>query len=154
MWISNFSIDKPIVTVVTMLSLVVFGFVALFFLRTDEFPQVNPPVVAVSVVYPGASPSTVERELVDPIEDALSGISGIDTITSTSLDSYAVIVVVFVFEKDLQQATQDIRDKISETRADLPPEMEEPIISRSSISRLQSSPSVRWHDSGKSTGFS
>ncbi|MEZ4238790.1 MAG: efflux RND transporter permease subunit [Myxococcota bacterium] len=130
MWISDFSIDKPIVTIVTMLSLVVFGIVALVFLRTDEFPQINPPVVAVSVLYPGASPTTVERELVDPLEDAISAISGVDTITSTSLDSYAVVIVQFLFEKDLQQATQDIRDKISEIRQDLPPEMEEPILAR------------------------
>jgi hydrophobic/amphiphilic exporter-1 (mainly G- bacteria), HAE1 family len=130
MWISDFSISKPIVTVVTMVALLLFGLVAWFFLKTDEFPEINPPVVAISVPYPGASPTTVEREVVDPIEDALSGISGVDEITSTSMDSYAVIIVMFVFEKDLQQATQDVRDKLSEIRADLPLEMEEPILAR------------------------
>ncbi|MEQ1504076.1 MAG: efflux RND transporter permease subunit [Myxococcota bacterium] len=130
MWISDFSITRPIVTIVAMLSLVLFGIVALFFLRTDEFPEVNPPVVAVSILYPGASPSSVERELVKPIEDGISGISGVDKISSTSFDSYALIVVEYVFEKDLQQATQDIRDAISAIRQDLPPEMEEPILTR------------------------
>src|SRR5688572_3990359 len=120
MWISDFSISKPIVTVVTMFALLIFGVVAWFFLKTDEFPEINPPVVAISVPYPGASPSSVEREVVTPIEDAISGIAGVDRITSTSLDSYAVIIVEFVFEKDVQQATQDVRDKISEIRADLP----------------------------------
>ncbi len=130
MWISDFSISKPIVTIVLMVALAIFGVGALFALDTDEFPEVNPPVVALALVYPGASPETVEREVVSPIEDAIAGISGVKKMTSTSLDSFGNVVVEFDFEKDLQQATQDIRDKISETRADLPPELEEPIISR------------------------
>ncbi|MEQ1565423.1 MAG: efflux RND transporter permease subunit [Myxococcota bacterium] len=130
MWISDFSIQRPVVTVVSMLALALFGVFALFALKTDEFPEINPPVVSISIPYPGASPSSVEREVIDPIEDAISGISGVDKITSTSLDSFGVVVVEFVFEKDLQQATQDIRDKISEIRAELPTEMKEPILSR------------------------
>ncbi|HLL23883.1 MAG TPA: efflux RND transporter permease subunit, partial [Kofleriaceae bacterium] len=66
----------------------------------------------------------------DPLEESFRSISGVDTVTSTAVDGYANLTVVFVFEKDLQQATQDIRDKISESRADLPPEIEEPILTR------------------------
>lgn len=130
MWISDFAITRPIVTIVLMLMLVVFGVGALNLLDTDEFPEVNPPVVGVSVLYPGASPETVEREVVTPLEDAIAGITGVDRVTSSSLDSFGNIVVEFDFEKDLQQATQDIRDKVSEIRGDLPPEMEEPILTR------------------------
>src|SRR5690242_10195740 len=130
MWISDFAITKPIVTVVSMVALVVFGLFALFFLDTDEFPDVNPPVVAVSIFYPGSSPQSVERELATPLEDAITGISGVDKIHSTSLDGYCLLVVEFDFDKDLQEATQDIRDKISEIRKDLPPEMEEPVLAR------------------------
>jgi HAE1 family hydrophobic/amphiphilic exporter-1 len=130
MWISDFAIRKPIVTIVLMVALVVFGIGALLLLDTDEFPEVNPPVVSLAVPYPGASPETVEREVVTPLEDAIAGISGVDRITSTALDSFGIIIIEFDFDKDLQQATQDVRDKISETRNDLPPEMEEPIISR------------------------
>jgi HAE1 family hydrophobic/amphiphilic exporter-1 len=132
MWISDFSITKPIVTTVTMLALVLFGLVALFFLRTDEFPEINPPVVVVSVPYPGAGPASVEREVITPMEDAISGISGVDRISSISFDSYGLLIIEFVFEKELQQATQDVRDKISEIRGDLPPEMGSPS-SRASI---------------------
>ena len=64
------------------------------------------------------------------IEEAISGISGVDKIQSNSLDSFGVIITFFQFEKDLQEATQEIRDKISEIRNDLPPEMEEPILTR------------------------
>ncbi len=132
MFISDFAIKKPIVTITTMVALVVFGLVALGSLETDEFPEVQPPVVAITIVYPGASPDVVEREVVEPIEDAIFSISGVDAEDSTSsaTDSLAQFIIIFDFEKDLQQATQDIRDAISSKRADLPLEMEEPIITR------------------------
>jgi HAE1 family hydrophobic/amphiphilic exporter-1 len=130
MLISDFAIKKPIITVVVMLALVVFGGIALLLLPTDEFPEVNPPVVSVSIPYPGASPATVERELIDPLEEAFAGISGLDKVMSTSTDGFAIVIVIFDFEKNLQEASQDIRDKISEIRRDLPPEMEEPILQR------------------------
>ena len=82
MFISDFAIKRPVVTVVTMLALVVFGIFALLNLKTDEYPEVSPPVVAVSVPYPGASPETVEREVVDRLEEAIGGISGVDQVTS------------------------------------------------------------------------
>jgi HAE1 family hydrophobic/amphiphilic exporter-1 len=130
MFISDFAIKKPVVTVVSMVALVVFGIFALFNIDTDEFPEVNPPVVAVSIPYPGASPDIVEREILEPVEEAIGGISGVDKIQSQALDGFASIIVMFEFEKDLQQATQDIRDEVSQIRADLPQEMEEPILSR------------------------
>jgi HAE1 family hydrophobic/amphiphilic exporter-1 len=129
-YISDLAIRRPVVTVVAMLALVVFGLFALFALKTDEFPDVSPPIVSVTIPYPGASPDTVEREVIDPIEEAISAVSGVDRITSSSLDSFGVMTVEFVFAKDLQEASQDIRDAISQIRADLPPEMEEPILAR------------------------
>ena len=125
MLISDFAIKRPIVTTVMMLALAVFGIFALALLNTDEFPDVQNPVVVVSVPYPGASPESFEREVVDRIEEGIAGISGVDKIQSNSLDGYAVIITIFQFEKDLQEATQEIRDKISEIRNELPPEMEE-----------------------------
>jgi hydrophobic/amphiphilic exporter-1 (mainly G- bacteria), HAE1 family len=130
MFISDTAIKRPVLTIVTMIALVVFGLVALFQLDTDEFPDVQVPVVAVSIPYPGASPDVVEREVVDPIEEVLSGISGVDQVTSSSLDSFATVIVQFVFEKDPQQATQEIRDEISAIRNELPREMEEPVLTR------------------------
>ena len=130
MFISDLAIRRPVITVVTMLALVVFGIAALLQLETDEFPDVQPPIVAVAIPYPGASPDVVEREVIDPIEEVLSGISGVDKINSNSLDSFGNIIVQFVFEKNLQQATQEIRDEISSIRNELPPEMEEPILTR------------------------
>jgi HAE1 family hydrophobic/amphiphilic exporter-1 len=130
MWISDFAIRRPVVTIVTMLALVVFGLFGLAKLKTDEFPEINPPIVVVSVPYPGASPETVEREVVDPLEDSFAGLSGIDHINSSVYDGYALMIVQFQFGMDVPKAAQDIRDKISEKRIDLPQEMEEPILSQ------------------------
>jgi HAE1 family hydrophobic/amphiphilic exporter-1 len=130
MFISDFSIRKPIATVVTMLALVAFGVIALFNLKVDEFPDVAEPVVVVSIVYPGAAPEGVEREVLNPIEEVISGISGVDKIQSTAQDGFAQIITFFRYDKNLQEATQDIRDQIQTIRDDLPTEMEEPILSR------------------------
>jgi HAE1 family hydrophobic/amphiphilic exporter-1 len=130
MLISDFAIRKPVVTTVVMIALVVFGIAALWQLKTDEFPEVTPPVVAVAIPYPGASPANVEREVVDPIEEAVQAISGVKRIRSTALDGYATLVIEFEFSKDPQQASQDVRDKISQIRSNLPTEMKEPILNR------------------------
>lgn len=130
MMISDFAIRRPLVTVVATVALVVFGLFALLQLKTDEFPEVNPPVVFVGIPYPGASPSVVERELLTPVEDAIKGIAGVDQIYGTAFDGFAQIIVEFVFAKNLQEATQDIRDAISAVREDLPVEMKEPILRR------------------------
>jgi hydrophobic/amphiphilic exporter-1 (mainly G- bacteria), HAE1 family len=130
MFISDTAIKRPVLTVVGMLILVVFGVVALTQLDTDEFPEIEAPIVVVAIPYPGASPDVVEREVIEPIEEVISGISGLDRMTSSSLDSFGNIIVEFVFTKDPQQATQEIRDEISGIRNQLPPEMEEPILTR------------------------
>jgi len=130
MMISDFAIKRPLITVVTTVALVVFGLFALTQLKTDEFPEVNPPIVFVGIPYPGASPSTVEREVLNPVEDAIKGISGVKQINGSAFDGYAQILVEYVFEKNLQEGTQDIRDAISAIRIDLPLEMEEPILRR------------------------
>ena len=132
MFISDFAIQRPIVTVTVMVALVVFGLAALLNLQTDEFPDIQQPVVSVTIPYPGASPEVVEREIVEPVEEAIFAISGLDgeLTTSSSIDGLALFTVFFDFEKDVQEASQDVRDAISGIRGDLPPEMEEPVIQR------------------------
>ncbi len=130
MFISDNAIKNPILTITVMISLVVFGLYALLLLDVDEFPEITNPMVFVGVPYPGASPDQVERDVVDPMEEAFNALGGIDNITSTSQDGFAQIVVQFVFSKNVDQASQDVRDAISGIRNDLPPEMEEPLIQR------------------------
>jgi HAE1 family hydrophobic/amphiphilic exporter-1 len=130
MFISDFAIKRPIITVVTMIALVVFGLASLARLDTDEFPAIDAPIVFIGIAYPGASPDVVEREVVTRLEDKISGISGVDKINSTSRDGFAQIIVQFVFSRPVDQATQDIRDAISAVRSQLPAEILEPIIQR------------------------
>src|SRR4051812_13301653 len=130
MVISDFAIKRPMITVVTMVALVVFGLFALWRLQTDEFPDIQQPVVLTFIPYPGASPEGVEREVLKPVEDAIKGISGVDQIFGSAGDGYAQIITLFVFEKDPQVGTQDIRDAISTIRQDLPVEMKEPVLQR------------------------
>ncbi len=76
MWISDFAIRRPIITITVMLAIVAFGLAALMNLQVDEFPDLDQPVVMVQIPYPGASPDVVEREVVEPIEEAIFGLSG------------------------------------------------------------------------------
>ena len=92
MFISDFAIKRPIITVVSMIALVVFGLASLARLGTDEFPEIAPPVVFVAVAYPGAAPDVVEREVVTRIEDKLSAISGVDKINPSSTDGFGQVV--------------------------------------------------------------
>src|SRR6187431_303427 len=130
MFISDLAIKKPVITIVSMVTLVIFGLISLKLLHTDEFPDVAVPLVVVSVPYPGASPDQVEREIVEPVEEAISSISGMRKIRSNSLDSFGVLIIEFGFDKDMQAATQEIRDEINGIRNDLPVEMKEPVLTR------------------------
>ncbi len=132
MFISDFAIKRPIVTITSMVALVVFGIFALLNLQTDEFPDIQQPIIGVTIAYPGASPDVVEREVIEPVEEAIFAISGVDgpKTTSSATDGLAQFTVFFDFEKDVQQASQDIRDAISTIRSDLPDEMEEPVLTR------------------------
>ena len=128
MMISDFAIKRPLITVVSMVALVIFGLFALLKLKTDEFPDVAPPWLTVGVIYPGASPEVVEKEVVDPVEEQIGSIAGVKRIMSKAYDGYAMFMIEFLYEKDLNEASQDVRDAISAIRADLPAEIKEPIV--------------------------
>ncbi|HEX2716833.1 MAG TPA: efflux RND transporter permease subunit [Gemmatimonadaceae bacterium] len=128
MFISDFAIKRPLVTIVSMLALVAFGLVAFFSLKTDEFPEVTPPYASVGLIYPGASPDGVEKEVLDPVEEQIAAISGVKQIQGKAYDGYGVVIIEFNYGVDMSDATQEIRDKISAIRSDLPQELKEPVI--------------------------
>jgi len=130
MFISDFAIKRPLVTVVSMVTLVIFGAFALFKLKTDEFPEVAPPFVTVGLIYPGASPDGVAQEILDPVEEQIAAIPGVKQIMGKAYDGFGSIMIEFEFEKDLNEATQEIRDAISAIRVDLPQELEEPVVKK------------------------
>ena len=130
MFLSNFSINRPVATVVVIIGMMLVGLLALGKLRVNQFPDVEPPVLVVNVPYPGASPETVEREVVNRIEKALQSISGVDRTQSTSREGSATIVLIFDFSKNMIEAAEEVRNSISSVRYKLPTEIREPIISR------------------------
>src|SRR5258705_1307717 len=130
MIISDFAIKRPLITVVAMVAMVIFGIFALLKLKTDEFPDVAPPWLTVGIVYPGASPDVVESEVLKPVEEQIGSIAGVKRIMGKAYDGYAMLMIEFLYEKDLNVASQEVRDGISAIRADLPIEMKEPIVSK------------------------
>src|SRR3954463_11714777 len=130
MVISDFAIKRPLITVVAMVALVIFGTFALLKLKTDEFPDVAPPWLTVGIIYPGASPDVVESEVLKPVEEQIGSIAGVKRIMGKAYDGYSMMMIEFLFDKDLNVASQEVRDAISTIRADLPVEMKEPIISK------------------------
>jgi HAE1 family hydrophobic/amphiphilic exporter-1 len=130
MIISDFAIKRPLITVVAMVAMVIFGIFALLKLKTDEFPDVAPPWLTVGIVYPGASPDVVESEVLKPVEEQIGSIAGVKRIMGKAYDGYSMLMIEFLYDKDLNVASQEVRDAISKIRTDLPPEMKEPIVSK------------------------
>jgi hydrophobic/amphiphilic exporter-1 (mainly G- bacteria), HAE1 family len=130
MFLSNFSISKPVATVVVIIGMMLVGLLALSKLRVNQIPDVEPPVVVVNVPYPGASPETVEREVLNRLEKAMQSIPGIDRTQGTAREGSATIVLIFGFSKNMIEATEEVRNAIAAVRFKLPTEIREPIISR------------------------
>jgi HAE1 family hydrophobic/amphiphilic exporter-1 len=130
MFLSDFSIKRPIAMIVIIIALMCLGLLALNKLKVNQIPDVQPPVIVVEVPYPGASPETVEREIINRVEKSLQSITGVHEIRSTSSEGNAEIVIIFNFHKNLVEASDEIRNAIATVRYKLPVEMREPILQR------------------------
>ena len=130
MFLSNFSINRPIATLVIVLGLMCLGLLALANLRVNEIPDVQQPVLVVQIDYPGAAPETVEREVINRIEKALQSVTGVYEMRSTAKDSNAQLVIIFDFKKNMVEASDEVRNAIATVRYKLPVEMREPVLIR------------------------
>ncbi|WP_419570810.1 efflux RND transporter permease subunit [Rheinheimera sp.] len=130
MFLSDFSIKRPMVVVAVTLAMMLFGYFAMTNLKTNQFPDVQPPVLVMTIPYPGASPETVEREILNRVEDSMATITGMRELRSYARDSNAVIVAIFEFDKNMIEAAQELRDAVAMVRDKLPTEMKEPFIQR------------------------
>jgi HAE1 family hydrophobic/amphiphilic exporter-1 len=111
-------------------ALIVFGLIAFPRLALDLFPKVDFPVVNVTTKLVGASPEIMEVDVTDVIEEAVNTISGVKSITSRSLEEYSIVTVEFYLERNIEQAAQDVRDKVSAVRNKLPKDAEPPVIEK------------------------
>ncbi|MBW8759568.1 MAG: efflux RND transporter permease subunit, partial [Burkholderiales bacterium] len=132
MFLSNFSIKRPVAAIVIIITLMGLGLLAMKKLRVNQIPDVEQPVLVVGITYPGASPDTVEREIINRVERALQGIEGVDQSrsSSTASEGYAQFVLVFEFHKDMSLASDEVRNAIGTVRYKLPVEMREPVLTR------------------------
>ena len=130
MFLSDFSIKRPTATIVLILAMMCVGLLALKKLRVNQNPDVEVPFIVVSIPYPGASPDTVEREVVNRLEKSLQSISGVTEVNSSSNEGSASIFIQFSFKTNLIEASDDIRNAIAAVRYKLPTEMREPILQR------------------------
>lgn len=125
------AINRPITTLMYVLTLVIFGWMSFKAMPAALFPNVDFPIVTVKTVYPGAEPTTVESEITDKIEEAISRIGGVDSVVSTSSDGVSVVTIKFFLERDIDEATNDVRDKVSAVL--LPKDAETPLVSKLDI---------------------
>lgn len=133
MILSEVSIKRPVFATMLNLVLVVFGLFSLPRLAVDLYPNVDFPVVTVSVLYPGADPESVEQRVLDPLEKALNGISQLKTLTSNGYPNLGQIILQFELEKKSDVAVQEVRDKVFATLQKLPKEAETPIVQKFDI---------------------
>jgi HAE1 family hydrophobic/amphiphilic exporter-1 len=130
MFLSDFSVKRPIAMIVIVIALMGAGLLALAKLRVNQIPDVEQPVLVVTIPYPGASPETVERELINRIEKSMQTISGVDKLRSTAKEGSAEIVLIFNFDKNMVEAADEVRNAIGSVRHKLPIEMREPVLTR------------------------
>jgi HAE1 family hydrophobic/amphiphilic exporter-1 len=130
MLLSDFSIKRPVTTVVIIITLMCLGLLALKKLRVNQIPDVEQPVMVVNIPYPGASPETVEREIINRVEKSLQSIPQVYQNRSTAFESRAQFVIIFNFKKNMSEAADEIRNAIASVRHKLPIEMREPILRR------------------------
>lgn len=124
-------INRPVLSIVLSLLIVLFGVIGFFFLGVREYPSVDAPIVTVSTGYTGANADIIESQITEPLEESINGIAGIRSLTSSSSDGRSRIRVEFELGIDMETATNDVRDRVSRAIHDLPPDVDPPNISKS-----------------------
>ncbi|RNF27984.1 acriflavin resistance protein [Massilia aurea] len=130
MFLSNFSVKNPIPTVVIIVAMMAIGLLALSKLKVNQEPDVEIPIIVVQIPYPGASPETAEREIVNRLEKQMLAIQGVNDVNSESYEGGASIWMEFDFDRNLIEASDDVRNAIAAVRYKLPIEMREPVLRR------------------------
>ena len=130
MKLSAVSIRRPVLATVMSLVILLFGLIAWTRLPVREYPDIDPPIVSVTTFYRGASPSVVETEITDVLEEQFATLEGVRSITSASREQGSLITVEFELDQDVDEAANDIRDRVSRVRGALPEEVDDPVIAK------------------------
>lgn len=124
----KFAINRPIATLMYAFTLMIFGWLAFRSMPIALYPNVDFPIVTIRTVYPGADPTTMESQITDKIEESVSQIAGVDMLSSTSSDGISVVMVKFLLERNIEEAANDVRDKVSTVV--LPQDAQKPLVSK------------------------
>ncbi|HPO36826.1 MAG TPA: efflux RND transporter permease subunit, partial [Kiritimatiellia bacterium] len=128
MRLPELGVKRPVFTLMVFIAILVLGGVSLQRLPVDLFPEVETPSVTVIAQWPGASVEDVEGRVTRVIENQLSIVNNLDEVTSRTREGVSAITCMFEWGTDLEEAANDIRDRISVSRRYLPDDIEEPII--------------------------
>lgn len=129
--LASLSINRPVLATVMSIVLVIFGFIGFSYLGVREFPSVDPPIITVTTNYPGANADIIESQITERLEESINEVQGIRTMTSVSSDGRSTITVEFELGNDMDNAANDIRDKVSAAVRNLPPDADPPIVAKS-----------------------
>jgi HAE1 family hydrophobic/amphiphilic exporter-1 len=130
MWLAETSIKRPVFATMFIAALVVLGLVSYPEIGVDLFPKIDFPIVSINTQLKGASPEIMDIDVTDKIEESISTINGVKTITSSSLEGVSNVVIEFVLERNIDLAVQDVREKVSAIRSKLPTDVLEPVIQK------------------------
>ncbi len=128
--ISEISINRPVLSTVMMLIILLFGMIGYRFLGVREFPSVDQPIISVNVSYPGANADVIMNQITEPLEQNINGIPGIRSLSSVSSQGSSRITVEFELSVDMETAANDVRDKVSRAQRYLPRDCDPPTVSK------------------------
>ncbi|AWH85041.1 acriflavin resistance protein [Flavobacterium album] len=126
MSLSTLSIKRPVLTIVMNIAIILFGIIGYTFLGVREFPSIDPAQISVRTSYAGANSDIIESQITEPLEKAINAIDGIRNITSSSNQGSSNITIEFELEKNLEEAANDVRDKVSQAVRSLPQDIDAP----------------------------
>src|SRR5215475_3949674 len=128
--LSDLSIKNPVFAVMLSAAMIVFGYLGYRDMGVSQFPEIDFPVVSVVITREAASPENVEADVTDLVEDAVSGVEGVDYIMSESLEGTSIVTVFFRLERNIDVAMQDVQNAVSAARRRLPTDIDPPIIAK------------------------
>ena len=126
MTISELSLKRPVLAIVMNIIIVLFGVIGFRYLGVRDYPAIDPPNISVRTAYPGANADIIESQITEPLEKAINGIAGVKNITSSSSQGSSNINVEFELSYNLEEAANDVRDKVSQTVRSLPSDLDAP----------------------------
>jgi multidrug efflux pump len=130
MKLSTVSIRRPVFATVLSFTILLFGIIAFTRLPVREYPDIDPPIISVVTTYRGASPRVVETEITNVLEEQFATLEGVKTLSSSSREQGSVITIEFELNRNVDEAANDVRDRVSRVRSNLPREIDDPVVSK------------------------